>query len=218
MKQTGASPDPLAAELEMAWIREQWPLVASLAWTGYVDEGRGAVVVDQGAHVAELHYKSGPVWEDPASNVLVQVYKPRREVVLAIVRGTEATVQRIEAPPFPPDAVITHPIERLRPNARLEKRAQPDNELPDIEAAGDIDPTLINEPLVPGDAIVGLLCPFCQHPLEVGDLTRWVCVGPANRREYGKARRGLPYMSRSPWPFHYDCGNPKGRGVPTNAG
>ncbi len=218
MKQTGASPDPMAADPGLAWIRKQWPLVASLAWTGYVDEGRGAVVVDEGSHVAELRYRPGPVWDDAASNSLIQTYKPRREVVLAIVRGTEATVQCIEALPSPPDAVIAHPLERLRPNELREKPAGPDNELPDVEAAGDIDPTLINEPLVSGDTIVGLLCPFCQGPFEVGDLTRWACVGPVSRREYGKARRGLPYLSRSPWPFHYDCGDPKGLGVTTHAG
>jgi hypothetical protein len=192
----------------MAWVREQWRVVASLAWTGYVDEGRGAVVVEKEEEpLADgLRYIAGPVWNDAASNALIQTYDPRREVVLVIVHGAERTCHRLEALPCPPDAVVTHPVERLRPNDRRDKGPVT------IPIADDeIDPLLVNEPLLPGDILVGGPCPFCGSAFEVGDLTRWASAGPVNRREYGKARRGLPYVTRSPWALHYDCGDPKGQ-------
>ena len=209
----GPSPQNVEADPEMAWVRNQWPLVASVAWTGYVDEGRGAVVVDEEARTKRLHYMAGRVLEDPVVNALIQSYEPRREVVVVIVHGKEGTFHRLESRPYPPDAVVVHPVERLRSNEPLDTRTDGSGSGPGAD--DDIDPTLVNEPLVPGDVLVGQACPFCGSVFEVGDLTRWASAGPVNRREYGKARRGLPYMSRSPWPLHCDCGNPKGTGTRT---
>jgi hypothetical protein len=75
----------------------------------------------------------------------------------------------------------------------------------------DPEPAVTSEALVPGDVLVGRPCPFCRRPFEVGDVIKWVPGGPANRKEYAKARRGLPYLSGSPWLLHYDCGDPRGR-------
>jgi hypothetical protein len=193
------------ADSEMAWVRDQWPLIASLAWTGYVDEGSGPVAVEE-AQGKGLHYVAGSVWQDPASKALIQTYDPRREVVLVIVHGGERTFHRLEALPCPPNAAVTHPVERLRPNERHDKGPVT------VPVADDgIDPLLVNELLLPGDALVGRPCPFCGSVFEIGDQTKWGSAGPVNRREYGKARRGLPYLTRSPWALHYDCGDPKGR-------
>lgn len=196
----------VGAAREMARVRDQWPLVASVAWSGYVDEGRGAVIVEEEALADGLRYIAGPVWEDAASNVLIENYNPRREVVLMIVDGGEGTLHRLEALPCPPAAAVTNPVERRRSSARHETdRAV-------VPVGGDeIDPLLVNEPLRPGDLLVGRPCPFCRSVFEIGDLTGWVSAGPVNRREYGKARRGLPYVTRSPWALHCDCGDPKAR-------
>jgi hypothetical protein len=37
------------ADPQLKWIRNNWIFVAAAAWTGYVDEGRGAVIVSAGA-------------------------------------------------------------------------------------------------------------------------------------------------------------------------
>ena len=128
---------------------------------------------------------------------------------------------RIQARPCPPDAAVTQPIERPRLNERGEP--QPDTSASRngaCEAGADvsIDPTLVNDPLVAGDALVGQPCPFCGGLFEVGHLTKWVSAGPVDRREYGKALRGLPYVSGSPWAVHYDCGDPSGAGDSDNQG
>ena len=75
----------------------------------------------------------------------------------------------------------------------------------------DPDPTVTSEALIPGDVLVGQPCPFWRRPFEVGDVIKWVPGGPASRKEYAKARRGLPHASASPWRLHHDCGDPKGR-------
>jgi hypothetical protein len=83
---------------------------------------------------------------------------------------------------------------------------------PAADRGNDVDPNLLNRPLEAGDLLVGQLCPFCRKDFTVGDLTKWLSLGPLNRNELRKARRGLPFIARSPWPFHYDCGDPKGQG------
>lgn len=207
-------PENGEADPQLSWVRENWTFVAAVAWTGYVDEGRGAVVVSVDTPETMVHYITASVWADPQSRALFETYDPRREVVLAIVADGDAAFHLLEGLPNPPEAVIAHPLERLRSNERHDRHAEAvgsGTQMCEPDAADDIDPNLLNEQLVHRDLLVGQLCPFCRSPLEVGDLTKWMSTGPVNRREYAKWRRGLPYVSRSPWPFHLDCGDPKGR-------
>jgi hypothetical protein len=207
---------PTHTELDAAFatLQSQWPDIAVLAWTGYVDDGRGAVVLSEPADAGAAQYVAGPVWMEAAGNAMIETYNPRREVVVVIMRDTGETFHRIEARPSPPDAAVCRPIARPRRPEPHERAGVPASSTVACDRGADvsIDPTLLNDPLAAGDALVGQPCPFCGALFEVGELTKWVSTGPVDRREYGRARRGEIYMSRSPWAFHCDCGDPTGLG------
>ena len=68
---------------------------------------------------------------------------------------------------------------------------------------------ILDEPLPAGDPLLGVACPFCRSPFEVGDVLKLVNGGPASEEEERKLRAGLPHEMSPPLPLHLNCGNPK---------
>ncbi len=68
---------------------------------------------------------------------------------------------------------------------------------------------ILEDPLPAGDPIVGAFCPFCRFPFEAGDVLKLVSGLPATEEDERRLRAGEPHEVLPPWPFHFDCGNPK---------
>ena len=66
-----------------------------------------------------------------------------------------------------------------------------------------------NPPLSANHPLVGTQCFFCHRQFEAGDVTKFASLGPANKIELKKARRGLPFIEGPPIELHYLCGNRK---------
>ena len=114
MRHTGSFPDGVESDREIALIANHWQFIAAVAWTRYLSDGRGAVVIDGEAQASGLmwvKYLAGPVW--PEQEVLVETYDPRSEVLVVFIHGDGGwNLYRVEAAPLPPYAAAMHPAER----------------------------------------------------------------------------------------------------------
>jgi hypothetical protein len=114
MRHTGSFLDGVESDPEIALIADHWQFIAAVAWTRYLSDGRGAVVIDEEAQASGLmwvKYLVGPVW--PGHEVLVETYDPRSEVLVVFIH-TEGgwNLHRVETALLPPDAAAMHPAER----------------------------------------------------------------------------------------------------------
>lgn len=114
MQYPGSFPGGVESDPEIALIADHWQFIAAVAWTRYLSDGRGAVVIDEEAQASGLmwvKYLAGPVWPD--HEVLVETYDQRSEVLVVFIHGERGwNLHRVEAAPLPPDAAAMHPVER----------------------------------------------------------------------------------------------------------
>jgi hypothetical protein len=47
MRHTGSFPDGVESDFEIALIADHWQFIAAVAWTRYLTDGRGAVVIER---------------------------------------------------------------------------------------------------------------------------------------------------------------------------
>jgi len=79
-------------------IRE-WPIIASIAWEGFMASGRGHVVVEVDGDEVGYRYQAGAPCSCHA--VAVEEYDPEAEVVVAVSIGESLDVYRLGAVPSP---------------------------------------------------------------------------------------------------------------------
>src|ERR1019366_8498263 len=78
-------PDP-----EIILIRDNWEFFAAMAWTGYLQHGRGATVIDEGSQtndLSEVKYVPGAIW--PEDESVVETYDPRSEIIVVFLHGDQ---------------------------------------------------------------------------------------------------------------------------------
>jgi hypothetical protein len=105
-------PEDAALELDGELVNEGWPVIAAVAWQGYLTEGRGVVMIDYERRAA---YCRGALGE--CDRYLVDTYDPELEVVVAVVDCDEMctrSIHLIAGWPAPPDAFRITPAERSR--------------------------------------------------------------------------------------------------------
>jgi len=89
-------------QAHLHFIQRNLPLLATMAWDGYVKQGRGAIFIDGARAIEDPVWEGGltpglyvtkrmlkhagfPEWPDPDIARMVREYEPTREVVVAIL-------------------------------------------------------------------------------------------------------------------------------------
>jgi hypothetical protein len=121
------TPDPDPHDSHVEFIHLNWDQLAAGAWEGYLEMGRGAMVIDLGApspsdsagyweehltagsYIPDQNPASGTPTDWPSGDIsqLVRTYDPEREVVVVILgEDDQMSVYRAELKdhPSPPDA------------------------------------------------------------------------------------------------------------------
>jgi hypothetical protein len=104
---------------DIAYIKDNWAVLAAEAWTGWVEHGCGAMVIDLGSGLAPLagyrtqlsvnRHASG--WPSAAIAAQIQQYNPQCEVIILVLRNDQTLlVYRLASAALPPPIAY----ERLR--------------------------------------------------------------------------------------------------------
>ena len=95
------------------WINENWEPIAGLAWAGYLEGGRGAMLIDfeelEGDEMNVMYFSENDIqstfegWPDPQLAELVEKYDPETEIVVIFRHPEEETsYYRLGSPNVPP--------------------------------------------------------------------------------------------------------------------
>ena len=97
-------------EAHMRFIRQNIDLLLAAGWAGYQEHGRGAILVDADRAVPDPQWEGGITpgqyvtprmlqdagldWPDADLKRMVREYAPEREIVVAILEGSDADYYR----------------------------------------------------------------------------------------------------------------------------
>jgi hypothetical protein len=104
---------------DIAYIKDNWAVLAAEAWSGWVEHGCGAMLIDLGIGLEPLagyrtNLSANPqtcAWPSPAIAAQIQHYDPQCEVVILILRSDRTLMAyRLASAALPPPIAY----ERLR--------------------------------------------------------------------------------------------------------
>jgi hypothetical protein len=104
---------------DIAYIKDNWAVLAAEAWSGWVERGCGAMLIDLGSGLAPLAgYRTQLAanrhacgWPSPAIAAQIQQYDPRCEVIILVLRNDQTLMAyRLASVALPPPMAY----ERLR--------------------------------------------------------------------------------------------------------
>src|SRR4051812_32104980 len=96
---------------DMAYIKDNWAVLAAEAWSGWVERGCGAMLIDLGSGMAPLavyrtqlpanRHASG--WPSSAIAAQIQQYDPRCEIIILVLRNDQTLMAyRLASQALPP--------------------------------------------------------------------------------------------------------------------
>src|SRR5262245_15478702 len=103
------------ATADIAYIQRHWTVLAAEAWSGYVLNGRGAILIDRSlSHNTPISYRAmvtlrdvrGSIWLSIETIAQIQQYDPQCELVCIVLHDdTTVTTYRIRVASLrPPEA------------------------------------------------------------------------------------------------------------------
>ncbi len=112
-RETWCLPENVAevrASSELGYIMQRWPAVAAVGWQGFLEHGRGTVMLDDEGCVKFI---AGSPCE--CCKEAVESYDPESQIVVALHCDHEIdAVHSVAGWPAPPDAYRITPGERFR--------------------------------------------------------------------------------------------------------
>jgi len=90
-------------------LLEHWPRLATVAWDGWLAQGRGAVTIENGSVPPALAYRAGAPC--PCHAGAVEAYDPETQVVVAVVDddGSVAWLETLGGVPTPAESETLAP-------------------------------------------------------------------------------------------------------------
>jgi hypothetical protein len=96
---------------DIAYIKDNWAVLAAEAWNGWVERGSGAILIDLGSGLAPLAgYRTqlstkghACGWPSAAIAAQIQQYDPQYEVIILVLRNDQTLmVYRLASAALPP--------------------------------------------------------------------------------------------------------------------
>ena len=108
---------PAMIAADIAYIKDNWAVLAAEAWSGWVERGCGAMLIDLGSGLAPLAgyrtqlsangHASG--WPSAATAAQIQQYNPQCEVIFLVLRNDQTLMAyRLASAALPPPVAYAH--------------------------------------------------------------------------------------------------------------
>ena len=102
---------------DIAYIKDNWAVLAAEAWNGWVEHGCGAMLIDLGSGLTPLAVyltqlsgnRNAPGWPSAAIAAQIQQYNPQCEMIVLVLRNDQTlTAYRLASLELPPPVASKH--------------------------------------------------------------------------------------------------------------